>query len=227
MATGMLKGKGRPNSFWAEAVNTAVYILNRSPTKVAPEPGGVGIIQPVDAPLETTGQREKLREMILPVTARILILPGEKPQNYEEAAEQDVWRKAMKEEIRSIEKNQTQELVDLPEGKDATGLKWIFKTKYNENGSIQKYKARVVAKGYSQVPGVDFNETFAPVARKEMIRTVLALAAQLEMKVFHLDVKSAFLNGELEEEANVHQLEGYVVKGMERQSLSAPKSSLQ
>ena len=83
----------------------------------------------------------------------------------------------MDEEIKMIEKNHTWELMQKPKDKEIIGLKWVYKIKYNENGTIQKHKARLVAKGYSQRPGVDFNETFAPVVRMETIRTVLALAA--------------------------------------------------
>lgn len=122
----------------------------------------------------------------------------------------------MNEEIATIEKNHTWKLVDLPKEKDVVGLKWIYKTKFKEDGTIQKHKARLVAKGYSQQPGVDFNETFSPVARMETIRTILAIAAQMELQVFQLDVKSAFLNGELEEEVYVEQPQGYVVKGQEQ-----------
>ena len=125
------------------------------------------------------------------------------PQSFEEAREDKVWIKAMDDEIGMIEKNKTWELVKLPKEKEVIGLKWIYKTKYNEDGSVQKHKARLVAKGYSQQPGVDFTETFAPVAQMETIRIVLALAAQLELSVFQLDVKSAFLNGEIEEEVYV------------------------
>ncbi|CAL2268742.1 unnamed protein product [Prunus armeniaca] len=121
----------------------------------------------------------------------------------------------MDEEIRVIKKNRTWELVDRPKSKDIIGLKWVYKTKFNEDGSIQKHKARLVAKGYSQQPGIDFNETFTPVVRMETIRTILALAAQLKTKVYQLDVKSAFLNGELEEEVYVEQPQGYVEKGRE------------
>uniref|UniRef100_A0A2N9IVF1 Uncharacterized protein n=1 Tax=Fagus sylvatica TaxID=28930 RepID=A0A2N9IVF1_FAGSY len=96
-------------------------------------------------------------------------------------------------------------------------LKVDYKTKFNEDGSIQKHKARLVAKGYAQQPGVDFHETFALVVRMETIRTVLALAAQMELQVFQLDVKSAFLNGDLEEEVYVEQPKGYVKKGKEDQ----------
>lgn len=111
----------------------------------------------------------------------------------------------MNEEIKSIEQNHTWELVDLPEGKDVIGLKWDFKNKYNEDGIIQKYKARLVVKGYLQQLGVDFNKTFAPVIRMETIRTIVALATQLEMQVFQLDVKSVLLNDELGEEVYVLQ----------------------
>ncbi|CAL8153387.1 unnamed protein product [Prunus armeniaca] len=120
------------------------------------------------------------------------------PQKFEEAVKENIWQDAMDEEIRVIKKNRTWEL-----------------TKFNEDGSIQKHKARLVAKGYSQQPGIDFNETFAPVVRMEIIRTVLALAAQLKTEVYQLDVKSSFLNGELEEEVYVEQPQGYVEKGRE------------
>ncbi|CAL1375783.1 unnamed protein product [Linum trigynum] len=134
---------------------------------------------------------------------------------FEEATKDEVWNEAMDAEISMIEKNKTWELVDQPEDKPVIGLKWIYKIKFNEDGTIQKYKARLVAKGYSQQPGIDFHETYAPVARMETIRTVLALAAQLELPVYQLDVKSAFLNGELEEEVYVEQPRGYEKKGEE------------
>ena len=95
------------------------------------------------------------------------------------------------------------------------GLRCVYKIKHNEDGSIQKYKARLVAKGYSQQPGIDFNETYAPVVRMETIRSVLALAAQFKLQVYQLDVKLAFLNGELEEEVYVEQPQGYIIKGKE------------
>jgi len=119
----------------------------------------------------------------------------------------------MDKEIKMIEKNYTWELMQKPEDKEIIGLKWVYKIKYNEDGTIQKHKAQLVAKGYSQLPGVDFNETFALVMRMETIRIVLALAAQLKLQVYQLDVKSAFLNGEIEEEVYVEQPQGYKVQG--------------
>jgi len=121
----------------------------------------------------------------------------------------------MKEEIKSIEKNATWQLLNLPEGKNVIGLKWVFRTKFKTDGSIQKHKARLVAKGYAQQEGIDFEETFSLVARFETVRVMLALAAQWKLKVFQLDVKSAFLNGDLQEEVFVEQPLGFVKAGEE------------
>ena len=109
----------------------------------------------------------------------------------------------MKEEMSSIEQNRTWKLVNLPHGHRPIGLKWVFKVKRDEVGAIVKHKARLVAKGYVQQEGVDFDEVFAPVARMESIRMLLAVAAREGWLVHHMDVKSAFLNGELKEEVYV------------------------
>jgi hypothetical protein len=137
------------------------------------------------------------------------------PTLYEEAVKHEKWRKAMKCEINSIEKNQTWELMDLPVGAKTIGVKWIFKTKLNETGEVDKYKARLVAKGYSQQHGIDFTEVFAPVARMDTIRMIVALAACRGWDIFQLDVKSAFLHGELSENVYVEQPKGFVKKGKE------------
>ncbi|BBH05150.1 transposable element gene [Prunus dulcis] len=137
------------------------------------------------------------------------------PEKFDDAAKDESWMKAMKDELSMIEKNATWELVDRPTDKPIIGVKWVFKTKLNLDGSVQKNKARLVAKGYAQKPGVDYNETFAPVARLDTIRTLVALAAQKNWKLYQLDVKSAFLNGVLEEEVYVDQPDGFVVKGSE------------
>lgn len=137
------------------------------------------------------------------------------PITYEEAAKEEVWREAMKDELAAIEKNNTWKLVTLPEGKTTVGLKWIYKTKVNADGSIQRHKARLVAKGYSQLYGVDYNETYSPVARMETVRAFIALAAYRRWKVYQLDIKSAFLNGELKEDVYVDQPEGFSVTGNE------------
>jgi hypothetical protein len=134
------------------------------------------------------------------------------PENYQEAFGDKAWQKAMKEELEVIEKNNTWELVERPIDKPVIGVKWVYKTKLHLDGSVQKLKAHLVAKGYAQKSGIDYNETFGPVARLDTIRTLIALAAQKGWKLFQLDVKSAFLNGVLKEEVYVEQPEGFEVK---------------
>lgn len=102
------------------------------------------------------------------------------PTTFEEAVKSEKWRASMNNEMEATERNNTWELTDLRSGAKTIGLKWIFKTKLNENGEIEKYKARLVAKGYSQQYGVDYTEVFAPVARWDTIRMVIALAAQIK-----------------------------------------------
>ncbi|XP_060667782.1 uncharacterized mitochondrial protein AtMg00820-like, partial [Ziziphus jujuba] len=97
------------------------------------------------------------------------------PINVHEAMARKEWRQAMQDEIDVINKNDTWSLVTKPKGKNAIGVKWIFRTKYNPDGSINKHKARLVVKGYAQQAGVDYGETFAPVARMETIRLLLAI----------------------------------------------------
>ncbi|KAF5794743.1 putative RNA-directed DNA polymerase [Helianthus annuus] len=134
------------------------------------------------------------------------------PMYYHEVVKRKEWKIAMAEELAAIERNNTWELVSLSIGKNVVGLKWLFKTKLGADGQVLKHKARLVAKGYSQRRGIDFEETFALVARFETIRVVLAVAAQRGWSLHQLDVKSAFLNGELEEDIYVEQPEGYELK---------------
>jgi hypothetical protein len=112
--------------------------------------------------------------------------------------------------MESIHQNGTWVAADLPKGQKAIGLKWVFKVKKDPSGRIVKHKARLVAKGYAQVQGIDYDEVFPPVARLETVRILLALAAQREWEVHHMDVKSAFLNGELCEEVYVKQPPGFI-----------------
>ena len=120
------------------------------------------------------------------------------------------WLKAMNQEYDSLIKNNTWELVDLPEGRKPVNCKWIFKTKCRADGTIEKRKARLVAKGYSQEYGIDYIDTYAPVVRQSSIRLVYALAVEHNLKLRQLDVSTAFLNGNLEEEIYMRQPEGFI-----------------
>lgn len=121
----------------------------------------------------------------------------------------------MKEELDSIVGNNTWKLCTLPAGHKPIGLKWVFKLKKDPEGKVVKHKARLVAKGYVQRQGIDFEEVFAPVERLETVRLLVAMAAQEGWKLHHMDVKSAFLNGELVEEVYVSQPPGFEVDGEE------------
>ena len=127
------------------------------------------------------------------------------PSSFEEEIKDEYWVQAMDEEIESIEKNDTWDLVDFPKDKNLIGVKWFYKTMLNEKGEIDKFKARLVAKGFSQQMILDFGETFASVARLNIVRAFLATTTQKKWKVYQMDVKSAFLNGILEEEIYVQQ----------------------
>ena len=125
------------------------------------------------------------------------------------------WKEAMQNEIDSLKKHEVWDLVKLPAGRKAIGSKWIFKCKTNAEGDVERYKARLVAQGFNQKYGIDYEETFSPVVRFESVRTVLSLAANLGFKLHQMDIKTAFLNGELEEEIFMKQPEGFIEEGKE------------
>jgi hypothetical protein len=125
------------------------------------------------------------------------------PNRFEEANKDEFWNEAMDEELDQIEKNDTWELVARPKNKNVIDTKWVFRNKLNEYGQVTRNKARLVCKGYAQIEGIDFEETFSPVARMGSIRLLLAYACSKNVKVYHMDVKSTFLNGELEEEVYI------------------------
>ncbi|GJU47551.1 retrovirus-related pol polyprotein from transposon TNT 1-94 [Tanacetum coccineum] len=132
------------------------------------------------------------------------------PKTYKQALEHSCWIEAMQEEIHEFERLDVWILVPCPDNILIIPLKWIFKIKLDEYGDVLKNKARLVAKGYRQEAGIDFEESFAPVARLEAIRLFIAHAASMNMVIFQMDVKTAFLNGELNEVVYVSQPEGFV-----------------
>nr|KYP55961.1 Retrovirus-related Pol polyprotein from transposon TNT 1-94 [Cajanus cajan] len=130
----------------------------------------------------------------------------------------------MDEEFGAIERNKTWELTNLPEGARPIGVKWVYKKKMNVEGEVERYKARLVVKGYRQKKGIDYDEVFSPVTRMESIRLLISLAAQKQWPILQMDVKSAFLNGVLKEEVYVEQPLGYMKRGDEKKVLRLRKS---
>ena len=125
------------------------------------------------------------------------------PQTFKEAMtspEAPFWKEAINSEVESILQNHTWELVDIPPGNKLIGYKWIFKRKLKDDGSIDKYKARLVAKGYRQNERLDYFDTYSPVSRITSIRILIAIASLNNMEIHHMDVKTTFLNVELDEE---------------------------
>ena len=120
------------------------------------------------------------------------------------------WREATDSEYESLLKNETWTLVPLPKNRNIVGSKWVFKVKHRADGTIDRFKARLVAQGYSQQQGVDYNEVFAPVTRANSIRVILSIANAMSMEIHQMDVKTAFLNGNLDEEIYMKQPKGYV-----------------
>jgi hypothetical protein len=131
------------------------------------------------------------------------------PKSFDEANNHDDWIRAMNEELDQIEKNNTWELVPRPEDKNVIGSKWVFKIKMNEKGQVVRNKAKLVYKGYAQVEGRDFDETFAPVEILEAVGIFLAYSCHKNFKVYQMDVKSTFLNGDLEEEVYMEKPERF------------------
>ena len=132
------------------------------------------------------------------------------PQTYEKAMtshEAPFWKEAINGEVESILNNHTWELVDKPPENKPIGYKWIFKRNFKVDGSIEKYKARLVAKGYRQKEGLDYFDTYLPVSRITSIRMLIAIASLNNMEIHHMDVKTTFLNGDLDEKIYMEQPE--------------------
>ncbi|KAL0549125.1 hypothetical protein IC582_013605 [Cucumis melo] len=122
------------------------------------------------------------------------------PTSYPEASTDPLWQKSMNDELQALEKTHTWDYVDLPPGKRPIGYKWIYKIKTHSDGTIERYKARLVPKGYSQEYGIDYEETFAPMAWMTSVRSLLVVVAAKQWPLLQMDVKNAFLNETLSEE---------------------------
>ena len=157
----------------------------------------------------------------------ITIDSGEDPVNYKEALE-DVdaqeWLKAMDREMESIYSNSVWSLVEAPKGVKPIRCKWIYKRKRQPNGKVETFKARLVAKGYTQKEGIDYEETFSPVAMLKSIQILLTVVASLDYKIWKMDVKTAFLNGSLEEDIYMQQPEGFIARRQEHMACKLKRS---
>ena len=149
------------------------------------------------------------------------------PASYPEATtgpDREKWQAAMETEMMSMQENEVWDLVTLPAGRKTVGSKWVYKLKTGADGSVQRYKARLVAQGFTQKYGTDFDETFCPVVRQESLRMLIALSVQYDLILHQADVTTAFLNGTLEEEVYMRQPEGFVHRGEEELVCKLKKS---
>nr|GFB88988.1 retrovirus-related Pol polyprotein from transposon TNT 1-94 [Tanacetum cinerariifolium] len=207
-----------------ELLNPPPSGVNQAPEAIAPI---VEVIPPVNAD-STSSSSSTMVEQDAPSTSNSTtptetqssIIPQDvgddnlnpmfEPKTYKEALTQSCWIEAMQEELNEFERLEVWELVPRQDKVMVITLKWIYKVKLDELAGILKNKARLVAHGYRQEEGIDFEESFAPVARLEAIRIFLAYAAHKNMVVYQMDVKTAFLNGNLKEDVYVSQPNGFV-----------------
>ncbi|KMQ87258.1 retrovirus-related pol polyprotein from transposon tnt 1-94 [Lasius niger] len=225
----MRLSKNLPKFLWAETVNMAVYILNR------PRPSQVQDKTPYELITGKSVHVKNLRvfgtpcfvhvsnieeyriwlkssNQIIRRLIELMLAEIDEPKSFSQAvnsSNKQHWKKAMEEEIASLKENSTWSLVELPAGCKAISNRWIYRVKRNAEGEISRYKARLVVRGFSQREGIDFNETFSPVARFDTIRTVLSIAANEGLELAQFDVKTAFLNGVIEENIYMDQPEGF------------------
>ncbi|RVW25707.1 Retrovirus-related Pol polyprotein from transposon RE1 [Vitis vinifera] len=270
-----------PKQFWADAVSTACFLINRMPTVVLkvvnsrptvgqssvvdsdaslapsgpvvhipPAPAKPPIVQvysrrPVTTdtcPAPAPSSSDPSSDLDLPISLRkgkrhcksiysianfvsydhlsssssVLVASIDSisvPKTVTEALNHPGWKNAMLEEICALEDNHTWKLVDLPQGKKVVGCKWVFAVKVNPDGSVARLKARLVARGYAQTYGVDYSDTFSPVAKLNSVRLFISIAASQQWMIHQLDIKNAFLHGDLEEEVYLEQPPGFVAQG--------------
>ena len=149
------------------------------------------------------------------------------PTSLEEAMRSDhssKWLEAMEDEMKSMNANRVWDLEIIPKGTKTVGCKWVYKTKLDSQGNIERYKVQLVAKGFTQREGIDYNETFSPVSCKDSFRIIMTLVAHYDLELHQMDVKMTFLNGDLEENIYMAQPKGFVIEGKERMGCRLKKS---
>ena len=170
--------------------------------------------------------RERQPSTRYPSSEYILIANEREPESFQEVQshkDKDCWIKAMREEMNSLWKNDTYELIELLKGRKVLKNKWVFKIK-NDDEKLLKYKARLVLKGFDQKQGIDFDEIFSPVVKMCSIRVILGLVASMNLELEQLDVKTTFLYGDLDEEIFMEQPKGFKVKRKENMVCKLKKS---
>lgn len=183
-----------PNSRYREYV-THTIVKEKSPSSSSPSTSASsGTPYPITHFVNCDRFSNNHKRYIAAITA------GDPPKNFKEAMMHEGWRNAMAEKIKALQDQGTWVLQELPPGKNALGSKWVYTNKYDEQGNLKRLKARLVIQGNHQVEGIDYNETFAPVAKMVTVRTFLAIAAIKNWEVHQMDVHNAFLHGDLEEE---------------------------
>jgi hypothetical protein len=149
------------------------------------------------------------------------------PTSFEEAMRSDnssKWLEAMEDKIKSMSTNKVWDLEPIPKRAKTVGCKWVYRTKHDSQGNIERIKAQLVAKGFTQREGIDYNETFSPVSCKDSFRIIMTLVAHYNLELHQMDVKMAFLNGDLEENVYMAQPKGFVVEGKDRMGCRLKKS---
>nr|GFA90616.1 putative ribonuclease H-like domain-containing protein [Tanacetum cinerariifolium] len=204
-----------PIPFWAEAVNTACYVQNRvlvtKPHNKTPYEllhgrlPSIGFMRPFGCPVTILNTLDPLGKFQGKVDEGFLVGYSvcKEPKRVHQALKDPSWIEAMQEELLQFKMQKVWILVDLPYGKRAIGTKWVYKNYKDERGIVIRNKARLVTQGHTQEEGIDYEEVFAPVARIEAIRLFLAYASFMGFLVYQMDVKSAFLYGNIEEEVYI------------------------
>src|SRR6266498_4672036 len=146
------------------------------------------------------------------------------PRDWKEAKQDPKWKEAMLEELTALEKHKTWNLVPSPLDKKVVGCKWVYTVKQNPDGKIERYKARLVAKGYSQTYGIDYDDTFTPMAKMSTVRTLISCATNYDWPLYQLDVKNAFLHGDLKEEVFMEVPPGFATAQTKGKVLRLKKS---
>ncbi|RVW15892.1 Retrovirus-related Pol polyprotein from transposon TNT 1-94 [Vitis vinifera] len=234
MVRSMISHSTLPEKLWGEALKTAAYILNRLKRDLISLMKRNWTLKQLAATLLAMQSDQGARNIVFEekrdyyyfdnVQVSLPIIDQEErevesgmmeddPINFQQAmksSNSQKWIEAMNEEYKSMQDNKVWELVPLPVGTKPIGCKWIFKTKRDSNGNVERYKARLVAKGFTQKEGIDFKETFSPVSTKDSFRIIMTLVAHYDLELHQMDVKTAFLNGDIDETIYMVQPENFV-----------------